>query len=219
MNRKKRNITLAVALMCVCAAIYLNWSYNNQGVDESAFADASLADAKAQEEILDVDAEDEYISEYFAQARLTRQQSRDEALSLLEQAAASETASQEIIDSAMDSIAAMANYSMRETQIENLLLAKNFTDCVAFMSGQGITVAVPAPQEGLTAQQVAQITDAIISETDYTAQQIRLIEVKKPVEEEPEQPAETEEQPVQEEPAAVEQSGELLRLEGSEGFE
>ena len=184
MSSMKRNVTLVVVLLCVCAAVYLNWSYNNQKSEASAYADPSLADAKASEEAGAMSGED-YLSEYFAQARLTRQQSRDEALALLEAAATSETASQETIDGAMSTIAVMATYSMQETQIENLLLAKNFADCVAFMSAEGVTLAVPAPEEGLTADQVAQITDAILAETDYTASQIHIIEVKKSTAESP----------------------------------
>lgn len=184
MSSMKRNVTLVVVLLCVCAAVYLNWSYNNQKSEASAEADPALAEAKNLEESAAVNGED-YLSEYFAQARLTRQQSRDEALALLEAAATSETASQETIDGAMSTIAVMATYSMQETQIENLLLAKNFADCVAFMSAEGVTLAVPAPEEGLTAEQVAQITDAILAETDYTAAQIRIIEVKKSVTESP----------------------------------
>ena len=219
MNKTKRNVTLAVVLVCVCAAIYLNWSYNNQKPDEDAFADASLADAKAQEETpVSVAGGDDYISEYFAQARLTRQQSRDEALNLLEKAAMSETASQEIIDTVMSSIAVMANYSMQETQIENLLLAKDFAECVAFMSADGVTVAVPAPAEGLTADQVAKITDAIISETNYTAEQIRLIEVKKPTEESPAPETSAEPSGDSAESSLMDDSG-PLELEGSEGLE
>ena len=63
------------------------------------------------------------VSDYFAKARLTRQQSRDQALSLLETAAAAETASQEVIDSAMSQITGMANASLLESKIENELLA------------------------------------------------------------------------------------------------
>jgi len=176
-------------------------------------------EAKSQEENPEpVSHEDDYISEYFAQARLTRQQSRDEALNLLEQAASSETASQETIDTAMNSIAVMANYSMQETQIENLLLAKDFAECVAFMSAEGVTIAVPAPAEGLTADQVAKITDAIISETNYTAEQIRLIEVKKPVTEEA-APAPEASPDAAESGTTTEDQDASLELEGSEGFE
>ena len=116
--------------------------------------------------------------DYFARARLTRQTSRDEALDLLETAAAGEGASQETIDGAMDAIAAMATWSMQETQIENLLLAKDFSDCVVYISSDGVTAAVPAPVEGLSAAAVAQITETIIGETGCSAEDIRVIEVK-----------------------------------------
>lgn len=177
MSKKKRNILIIAVLLCVCAAVYLNWSYNNQTTLEDVLANANLAGEKSSEEEV-VSKTDDYTSEYFATARLTRQQSRDEAMDLLEQAASSENASQETIDSAMNSIAAMATYSMQETQVENLILAKDFKDCVAFMSADGITLAVPSSADGLTADEVAIITDTILSETDYTAGELKIIEVK-----------------------------------------
>lgn len=177
MNKTKKYITIAAVLLCVCAAVYLNWSYNNDKLVGSTLSDAELANAKSEEETA-IGGMDEAVSNYFAEARLTRQQSRDKALELLTAAASSEAASQETIDGAMSAISAMANYSMSETQIENLLLAKNFAECVAFISGEGVTLAVPAPAEGLAAEDVAKITDAIVAETDFTPTQIRIIEVK-----------------------------------------
>ena len=178
MNKTKKYVTIAVVLLCVCAAVYLNWSYNKDKSSSSSLSDAELANAKSEEEASAQNELSEEVSDYFAEARLTRQQSRDEALELLKAAAASDTASQETIDGAMDAISAMANYSMQETQIENLLLAKNFAECVAFISADGVTLAVPAPDEGLAAEDVAKITDAIVAETDFAATQIRIIEVK-----------------------------------------
>ena len=67
------------------------------------------------------------VSGYFAQARLTRQQSRDQALSLLETAASSETATAETIDAAMKEITAMANWSLLESRVENELLESHLT--------------------------------------------------------------------------------------------
>ena len=169
MKKAKRNIIIATVLVFVCAAVYLNWSYNRADETDTALT--------GEEDNQPVSAADE-TEDYFAQARLTRQTSRDEALSLLETAAASESASQETIDGAMDAIAAMATWSMQETQIENMLLAKNFEDCVVYISSDGVTVAVPAPVEGLSAASVAQITETIIYETGCTAEDIRVIEVK-----------------------------------------
>ena len=179
MKKTKRNIAIIVVLLFVCAAIYFNWSYNTQwgkaDAEMAAAEDAATA-AKAEEEAAAASASAS--DDYFAKARLTRQQSRDEALSLLKSASAAEDASQETIDSAMRAISAMASDSMTETQIENLLLAKDFSECVVYITDEGITVAVPAPADGLSTAQVATITDTIVKETDYTAPQIKVIEVK-----------------------------------------
>ena len=171
MKKAKRNIIIAAVLVLVCAAVYLNWSYNAS--DESEPVDAA-DDANGTQTVGTQDSTDDY----FAQARLARQTSRDEALGLLETAAASKGASQETIDASMDAIEAMATWSMQETQIENLLLAKNFADAVVYISSDGVTVAVPAPVEGLNSAEVAQITETVIGETGCTAEDIRVIEVK-----------------------------------------
>lgn len=192
MKNLKRNAVIVTVLLFVCVAVYLNWSYNNKwGTPDNALVkaeDAAKTDADAAYEasMQDNNAKSAnqttMTNDYFATARLTRQQSRDEALSLLQQAAAAETASQETIDTAISEISVMANYSMEEAQIENLLVAKDFADCVVFRSNDGITVAVPAPVEGLSAASVARITDVITSETGMSASQIRIIEVKDGIE-------------------------------------
>ncbi len=180
----KRNLVMVAVLLFVGAAVYLNWSYNNRlGEADPAMVKAEdAAMTAADEAYLQTLAEEEQAAEgdsaYFASARLTRQQSRDEALSLLETAAAGEGASQETIDTAMASITTMATWSLQEAQVENLLLAKDFDDCVVYMTGDAVTVAVPAPEEGLSAAAVARITDTVTSETDYTAGQLRIIEVR-----------------------------------------
>ena len=174
MKKVKRNIIIAAVLLFVCAAVYLNWSYNN------SWGAADPAMVKAEDEkmtSLGGETDAEPASDYFAQARLTRQTSRDEALSLLETAASSESASQETIDSAMNAIAAMANWSMLETQLENTLIAKAFSDCVVYISEDGVTVAVPAPAEGLSAAAAARITEAVTS-AGYPADQLNVIEIR-----------------------------------------
>ena len=179
MKHLKRNITIVTVLVFVCAAVYLNWSYNNSWgkADEAMVKAEDAAMLKAEEAYAAKNGKGQAASDYFAEARLNRQVSRDEALELLETAAASDGASQETIDSAMSAISAMANYSMRETQLENLLIAKDFSDCVVYMTDDSITVAVPAPEEGLSAASVARITETVTAETDYTASQLNVIEI------------------------------------------
>ena len=174
---KKRNLTVLAVLMFVAAAVLLNYSYNQRwGKPDAEMVtamDEGIEDAAARAQKMAASA-----SGYFSEARLTRQVSRDEALQLLQTAASAETASQETIDSAMNAISAMATNSMRESQIENLLIAKNFADCVVYIGNGAITVAVPAPEEGLSEEAVAQITDIILHETACSASQISIIEVR-----------------------------------------
>ena len=57
-------------------------------------------------------------------------------------------------------------------------LAKEFDDCVVYIGEDAITVAVPAPMEGLSEEAVARITDVICTETSYGPEQLNIIEVK-----------------------------------------
>lgn len=178
MKNRKRNLTMMAVLVFVCAAVALNWSYNRRwGTPD---AEMVLAEDQAMLKANADSREKNAVtaSEYFAEARLTRQVSRDEALQLLQTAAAAETASQETIDSAVNAISAMATCSMKEAQIENLLIAKDFADCVVYIGNGAVTVAVPAPTEGLSEEAVARITDIITSETEYAAAQLNIIEVR-----------------------------------------
>ena len=183
MKHVKRNITIITALILVCGAVYMNWDYNMQfgkADPERVLAEDTAAEAANTEQgdAVETAAESAPVSDYFAQARLARQRSRDEAVSLLESATEADSASQETVDNAMNAISAMANASMTETQIENLLLAKNFEDCVVYIGAEKVTVAVPAPMEGLSEEAVARITEVICSETDYSPTQLSIIEVK-----------------------------------------
>ena len=52
MKKTKKYVTIAAVLLCVCAAVYLNWSYN-KSADSGALSDAELANAKSAEETAD----------------------------------------------------------------------------------------------------------------------------------------------------------------------
>ena len=186
----KRNAVVATVLLFGCAAVYLNWRYAGEAaVDQAAevsaqqqeqngdstkvLGDAALVDGQGvsgQEE--DATA----VSNYFDTARLSRQQSRDNALSLLREAAEQEGAEQAAVDEANQTIQTLAGYSVLESQIENLVIAKGYADCVAFMGENGISVVVSAAEDGLQTEDVAKITDIVLSETEYTADQIKIME-------------------------------------------
>lgn len=181
----KRNAIILTVVMFLCVAVYLNWSYNKNHASEDEFNAANIVDIESEGNenneiglIYEGDAQPQEISSYFSDARLTRQRARDAAISTLQEASKLEGATQEAIDNAVNEITVMAGYSLDEAEIETLIKAKGFKECVVFLEADSATVAVPAPQEGLSTSAVSKITDTILNETDLTADQIKIIEIK-----------------------------------------
>ena len=82
------------------------------------------------------------------------------------------------LDEANRAIQTLAGYTMLEGQIENLVIAKGYADCVAFMGENSISVVVSAAEDGLQTEDVAKITDIVLSETKYTADQLTIMEAE-----------------------------------------
>ena len=161
MNAKwKRNTVIATMAVLVCAAVALNWKFSGQedGAEES------------------VNETEVYTgSDYFASARLTRQQARDNAIGLLQEAAEQENADQSVANEASQGIQVLASYTMKEAQVENLVTAKGYKDCVAFMGDESISVVVSTGTGELTAEDVAKITDIAMAETGLDAGGIKIM--------------------------------------------
>ena len=179
----------------MCAAVYLNWSYGQKGEEAETISEAVNSETatspqpESDSETDDSDAAGLYyeesggemtenVAEYFDQVRLNRQQARDEAAATLETVSTAEGASQETIDQALSEMAVMAQWAVTESEIENLIMAKGYSECVAYISNDGITVTVPAPEEGLSSSAVARITEAVTEETDFSAADLKIVEIK-----------------------------------------
>ncbi len=183
----KRNAVVVAIVLFVCMAVYLNWSYS-QDPGETVDTGKTLGEAAlvggSQDPVLGEgglpvgDGTTVTENGYFASARLNRQQARDSALSLLRQAASEEGVDQKVKDEANQTIQTMASATVSEAQIENLVTAKGYSDCVAFISENSISVVVGSVEGGLTTADTAKITDIVVGETEFTADQIKIIEAK-----------------------------------------
>ena len=180
----KRNTVIATMAVLVCAAVALNWKFSGQEAVKDAeetgtkiLGEATLVSGQedgAAEETVD-ETEVYTGSDYFASARLTRQQARDNAINLLQEAAEQENADQSVINEASQGIQVLASYTLKEAQIENLVTAKGYADCVAFMGPDSISVVVSTDSGELTAEDVARIKDIAISETGYAAGGVKIM--------------------------------------------
>ena len=183
----KKNMVAAAILMTVCAGIYVNWLYTEE---QSA---ATLTETLDAEKVMSEDGlvlsddmaalaagEDVQTtaSDYFAAVRLSRQQARDNAVELLQEAMVySGQDGGKDVESAME-LEEIVQTALSEAQIESLIIAKGYQDCVAYMSGEGISVAVASPEGGLQEQDVAVIADIVMSQSDYSLEDIRVVEVQ-----------------------------------------
>ena len=181
--RWKRNVVVATMAILVCAAVALNWKYSGEdavkGAQETGsklLGEATLVSGQEWDAEGAADEEAVYTgSDYFASDRLTRQQARDNAISLLKDAAEQEGADTATANEASESIQVLAAYTMKEAQIENLVTAKGYKDCVAFMGDESISVVVSTGTGELTAEDVAKITDIAMAETGLDAGGIKIM--------------------------------------------
>ena len=180
MKKWKKNIMAAAVLVTVCAGIYLNWLYTE---DQTA---ANLEDTLDASKILSEDtlvmSGDDYsydtttVSDYFAAVRLSRQQARDSAVSLLQEAMAySQDAESTETNAQLEELVQVA---LCEAQIESLVIAKGYAECVAYISNEGISVAVATPEGGLQQEDVAVIADIVLTQSDFDMEDIHVVEVQ-----------------------------------------
>lgn len=178
----KKNLVAAAILIAVCGGIYVNWLYSE---DQAA---ADLTDTLDESKILSSDmmvmADSTDLSgevsntmtDYFAAVRLSRQEARDSAVSLLQEAMAYSGETE--VGQNNEKLESIVSVALCEAQIESLVIAKGYTDCVAYISDSGISVAVAAPEGGLQQQDVAVIADIVLSQSEYKMDDIHVVEVQ-----------------------------------------
>ena len=175
----KKNMVAAAILVTVCAGIYVNWLYN----EEQA---VSLMDTINEEKLMTSDMlvmgteplaveNTDTVSEYFAAVRLSRQEARDSAVTLLQEAMSYNTDAEVVQTN--EELEKIVQSALCEAQIESLVIAKGYADCVAYISDDGISVAVASPEGGLTQQDASVIADIVMTQSDFVMDDIRVVEV------------------------------------------
>lgn len=167
-----KNLIIICAVLLIGTAIGINYILY---VDESeGFTDVDIdLDGTDFDETLNNDPN---ASDYFSQTILSRQQARDEALEVLQTVAKSEAALPEAVESALSSMAQIAKDIENESNIETLIEAKGFEQCIAVINDGKATVIVET--DGLLASEVAQINEIVYSQAGILPTDLKIIEKK-----------------------------------------
>jgi len=174
---QKKHIVLASLVVGLSIAVYLNWVYS--GSDNGLSVTGKLDTAKNYGDAQFVDKQTTDVKDteaYFAQAKTKRQKSRDEAIdtlkTMLKEAKITDEQKSELTLEA----AALAKSIETEGKIENLIKAKGFEDCMVYYDTVKVDVIVKT--DGLLSNEVAQMKDIIIKETNVPVENISIVEVK-----------------------------------------
>ena len=174
---KKRGAIYSVIALMLCAAVYLNWSYNQNNPSNESRNDNIPVNGLIEDDSLTLvgKIEDTAI-DYFSEARLSRQKARDEAVSILNTTIENENSDSQAIIAASAAIETMANNAMVESRIETLVIAKGFKECVTYVSDGKVDVIISKTNNGLSDADVAKIKDIVIDEAGVTVDKIKIIE-------------------------------------------
>ena len=168
-----RNIVILTAVLLIGAAVYLNYLWFYQPTGDLGYGSNNMVDNLGQGDA-STDAEGDGGIDYFAAAALAREEARDEAMEVLQAVVSSSAEGSEERAAALESISRIAVTMETEANIETLVLAKGFTDCVAVLSEDSASIIVGA-SEALTPAQNAQICTVVYEMAGILPQNVSII--------------------------------------------
>ena len=176
----KKAVVAVGAVLILGGAVLLNFllvpeeAKKKDGIDVAIdLTDVSqaLADKEAEEAGKDNSKEDA-----FAAMTLSRRKARDEALEVLTGVAESSTAIDSMKQEALGELQQIAVDIENEANIESLVMAKGFIECVAVVNGD--TASIIVKTDGLMANEVAQISEIVYEQTGIHPDNLNIIESK-----------------------------------------
>ena len=166
----RKNLIIIGAVLLVGVAICLNWVLfadpSDGGYDYgdgSNAADGNVDNTNTSE-----------VLAYFASTQVSRDRARDEALAVLQNVVDSSDADTAEKNQALEDISTIAANIEAEANIEAMVMAKGFEQCVAIINDCMCTIVVMS--EGLLPAQLAQINEIVFEQTGIKPVNVKYIE-------------------------------------------
>ena len=163
----RRNAIISASVVLIAAAVLLNWllfangSKKNEGyqkydaqTDQTQSGDGSKSGEETEKTTTDA---------YFSATQVSRQRARDEALEVLQSVVDNAEAAEATKNEALTGIATIADEIRKEADMESLITAKGFEQCVAVLNGNTVSIIVKA--DTLQPSQIAQINEIVYTST------------------------------------------------------
>ena len=180
LTTRKKHAVLAGLVVLLGIAVLANWYFTGPDTDiksanSNSQEDVSNADSKNLGDAVYVSSTD-VDSEYFASARLSRDESYDEAVATLKQIIENDDSDEQSAKTATDTISVMTQRKIAQSDIENLIKAKIGGDCIAVIAEDSVEIIV---NENLISDTVAlQIKEIVMNNTEISSEKISIIGIK-----------------------------------------
>ncbi len=186
MSFGKRQLVLAALVVALGAAVYLNWQFtgdnavltatstlsSEKNVGEAQLVNASASSGESSESSSGTSSKSS--EDWFADAKLSRQKSRDESVELLEKVLEDAGESAEAKKEAVAKSAEIAQNILKENNIESLIRAKGFGDCVVFIQNGECSVVIKGGKSVENGSVI--IKDIVMGQADIEYDKIKIIE-------------------------------------------
>ena len=170
-----KSIIVASAALLIGLAVYLNYRWFYDPTGSLGYGDNNMDDNYSDTENTGGDASEEQ-NNYFTSTALDRKEARDEAIDVLKLVTENAEASEEARAAAAAEISQIAVDIQNEANIETLVKAKGFEECVAVISDNSVSVIVSA--DTLKASQTAQILTIVYETTGISPENVSIITKK-----------------------------------------
>lgn len=189
MKFRKRQIILASLIAALGTAVYLNWQFTGNKdfevsnmlqsteelgearyVNNSDFSDKDSSSSSSQKSVSDK------TKKYFAEAQISRQKAHEYSEEKLKNLLSMPNVNSETKEKINKSIDSIAKIATEESNIENLIKSKGFSECLVFIENDECNVVV---NPGSVSENSAIIIRDIVSgQSDIAASKVKIIEAK-----------------------------------------
>ena len=180
MKFRRRQLILASLVVALGAAVYLNWQFSdNKHLDvtniiestkelgEAKYVNANMSDSF--DAVTQTSAKvSEDTKKYFAEAQVSRQRSRDEATESIKKVASDDLVSKQLDE--------FTKTVQQESNIENLIKAKGFKECMAYIQNGECSVTVNPGN--LNEKSAVVIRDIVSGQAGVPYEKIKIVEAK-----------------------------------------
>lgn len=172
----KRNFIIIGSVLLIAAAVAINIAIFSSPADDGFDYDQS---AGMNSDQLNADTQtpsntETGVDTYFTGVQVSRQRTRDEAIEVLQAVVDNASSTEAAKAEALAEINNMARVMEAEANIESLIVAKGFEECVAVISGENASIVVKS--EGLVASQISQINEIVYMQAGIKPINITIIE-------------------------------------------